>query len=174
MGVPSDFEPLHEEDPFLGRFAYDAPSVSTLRSSVALPLALLALVGTACHGSASQVQPTTPPTSAPTSTSATPTVITPGAFRYMTPGLLVTLELKTNTGTMMVRNGSGEDLGKPGLYVFDQSGKRINGKVLAAAPIADGAKASFRVQFPSEVNDKTVGLVILLFGGDNFGAFAPA
>ena len=148
--------------------------MSTLRSSVALPLALLALLATACHGNASQVQSTTPPTSVPTSKSPTSAVITPGEFRYVTPGLLVTLELKTNTGTMMVRNSSGEDLGKPGLYVFDQSGKRINGKVLAAAPVADGAKATFRVQFPSEVNDKTEGLVVLLFGGNNFGAFAPA
>ena len=84
------------------------------------------------------------------------------------------IELKTNTGTLVVDNGSGHDLAKPDLYVFLATGKRVDGKVTDAAPIADGATQTFQVQFPPEVTEKTVGLVILLFGSDNYGAFAPA
>jgi len=114
-------------------------------------------------------------TSAPTATTTTPVVITPGAFRYANAGLVVTLTLKTNTGTMTVDNGSDHDLAKPDLYVLDGStGKQIDGRVVDPQPIAQGAKQTFHVEFPPEVNDKEIGLVILLFGTDNYGAFAPA
>ena len=83
--------------------------------------------------------------------------------------------VKTNTGTMTVDNGSDHDLAKPDLYVLDGStGKQIDGKVLNAQPVPQGGKQTFKVQFPPEVNDKELGLVILLFGPDNYGAFAPA
>ena len=85
------------------------------------------------------------------------------------------LQLEDNTGTMEVDNASGFPLGKPDLYVLDGlTGARIDGSVLEAQPIEDGATASFQVQFPPEVTPKSLGLVILLFGSDNYGAFAPA
>lgn len=85
------------------------------------------------------------------------------------------LTLDGNTGSMDVDNGSGYALGKPDLYVLDGlTGTRIDGKVLDAQPIEDGATATFQVQFPPEVTPKSLGLVILLFGSDNYGAFAPA
>ncbi len=46
--------------------------------------------------------------------------------------------------------------------------------MLDAQPVEDGAQATFQVQFPPEVTPKSLGLVILLFGSDNYGAFAPA
>ena len=102
-------------------------------------------------------------------------MIHPGAFRYTNAGLVVTLELKTNTGSMQVTNGTDHDLAKPDLYVLDgTTGKQIDGKVISAAPIPQGGKATFQVQFPPGVDDKSLGLVILLFGSDNYGAFAPA
>jgi hypothetical protein len=54
------------------------------------------------------------------------------------------------------------------------TGKHIDGKVPDAKPVADGEQTTFQVQFPPEVTPKSLGLVILLFGGDNYGAFAPA
>ena len=111
----------------------------------------------------------------PTPTGSTgPVVITPGEFQYQNAGLDVTLELKTNIGTMVVKNGTGHDLAKPDMYVFLATGKRVDGKVTNAAAVPDGASQTFKVEFPPEVTDKTVGLVILLFGSDNYGAFAPA
>jgi hypothetical protein len=147
--------------------------VSSRRRSLAL-LALVA-VGAACTGSSTPPGGPTGRTSAPTATTTTPVVITPGAFRYANAGLVVTLTLKTNTGTMTVDNGSDHDLAKPDLYVLDGStGKQIDGRVVDPQPIAQGGKATFHVEFPPEVNDKEIGLVILLFGPDNYGAFAPA
>lgn len=87
----------------------------------------------------------------------------------------MTLTLKTNVGTMVVDNGADHDLARPDLYVLDGStGKQIDGKVLDAQPIPQGGKQTFKVQFPPEVNEKEIGLVLLLFGPDNYGAFAPA
>ena len=76
---------------------------------------------------------------------------------------------------MEVDNGSGYELGKPDLYVLDGvTTKTFDGKVIDAKPIADGATGDFQVSFPTEVTPKSLGLVILLFGSDNYGAFAPA
>lgn len=137
---------------------------------------LLVLIGlAACTSSPAQSSQTPHASSQSTSSPSPVGPITPGEFRYQNAGLDVALTLKTNTGAMVVDNGSGHDLGRPDLYVLDgTNGKRIDGKVLQAAPIPDGDKATFRVEFPPEVNDKELGLVILLFGADNYGAFAPA
>ena len=113
--------------------------------------------------------------SVPTGTSTAPVVITPGEFEYSNAGLLVTLELHTNVGTMVVDNGTDHDLPKPDVYVIDgTTAAHIEGKVLDAVPVAQGQTATFDVQFPRGVDEKSVGLVILEFGSDNYGAFAPA
>jgi hypothetical protein len=148
--------------------------MATLRRFVA-PAALLAVLGAGCTGDGSSVVSSGPPTSSQTATQTAPPSFTPGEFRYTNAGLVVTLKLQGSAGTMNVDNGSGFALGKPDLYVLDGlTGKHIDGKVLDAQAIADGATASFPVQFPPEVTPKSLGLVILLFGSDNYGALAPA
>ena len=150
----------------------------TLRRPVALLVLLLAAAACTKSSGSQPVSPgtgTVGATQTPSAPPTTPISITPGEFRYANAGLVVTLTLKTNTGTMTVDNGSDHDLAKPDLYVLDGStGKQIDGKVLNAQPIPQGGKQTFQVQFPPEVNDKELGLVILLFGPDNYGAFAPA
>jgi hypothetical protein len=127
----------------------------------------------ACTGDGSSTPSST--SSAPTETPTTPIVITPGEFEYSNAGLVVTLELKTNVGTMEVNNGTDHDLPKPDVYVIDgTTGEQIDGKVLDSAAVAQGDTATFDVQFPRGVDEKSLGLVILLFGSDNYGAFAPA
>ena len=146
----------------------------TLRRFVA-PVGLLLLLGAGCTGDGSSVFSTGTPSSSQTATETVPHSFTPGQFRYANAGLVVTLKLQGNTGTMNVDNGSGFALGQPDLYVLDGlTGKHIDGNVVDAQPIDDGATASFQVQFPPEVTPKSLGLVILLFGSDNYGAFAPA
>jgi hypothetical protein len=148
--------------------------MTNLRRALAIIILGVAAVG--CTDSGGPSTTGSPPTSTePTQTSAAPTKITPGEFQWINAGLDVSLTLKTNTGSMSVDNGSDHALGRPDIYVIDgTTGKQIDGKVLDSKPIAEGAKATFSVQFPPEVNDKELGLVILLFGSDNYGAFAPA
>ena len=150
--------------------------MSSLRRFVA-PAILLAVLAAACTGDTSEVTPTGSGSQSASDqpTDVAPASFTPGAFRYANAGLQVDLRLDSNTGTMDVDNGSGFALGKPDVYVLDGlTGRHIDGKVLDAQPVADGATASFQVQFPPEVTPKSLGLVILLFGSDNYGAFAPA
>jgi len=145
----------------------------TLRRFVA-PVGLLLLLA-GCTGDGSSAVSTGTPTSSQTATETAPPSFTPGEFRYQNAGLDVNLNLQGNTGTMDVDNQSGYALGKPDVYVLDGlTGKHIDGKVVDAQPIDEGATASFQVQFPPEVTPKSLGLVILLFGSDNYGAFAPA
>ena len=142
-----------------------------------VPAILVLALAVACTGGDGDDPPTdgATPTVSAGPTDATPTEFTPGRFRYQNAGLQVGLQLEANTGTMDVDNRTGFELGKPDVYVLDGlSGERIDGKVLDAQPIDDGAQASFQVQFPPEVTPKSLGLVILLFGSDNYGAFAPA
>jgi hypothetical protein len=139
---------------------------------VALASALVALLA-ACEGG--DATPVSPTVTAPTTQPTTPIEITPGHFRYQNAGLVVTLVLEGNTGTMTVDNGSGHSLGRPDLYAFEGvTGARYEGKVLEAAPIDDGDTAEFAVEFPPEITAKSVGLIVLLFGRDNYGSFAPA
>jgi len=136
---------------------------------------LLIVLGAACTGDGSDDTPTAGTATSTAPTDAGSTSFSPGAFRYANAGLQVVLQLEANTGTMDVDNGSGFALGKPDLYVLDGvTGEHIDGKVLDAQPVQDGAQATFQVQFPPEVTPKSLGLVILLFGSDNYGAFAPA
>ena len=147
--------------------------MSTLRRCIALFLIGLAAAACTKSGNSTPLPDSSGPT--PTETTTTPVVITPGEFRYTNAGLDVMLELKTNVGSMVVDNGTDHDLAKPDVYVLDgTTGQQIDGKVVEAAPIAQGETATFDVQFPVGVDDKSLGLVILLFGSDNYGAFAPA
>jgi hypothetical protein len=149
--------------------------VRTLRCPIALLLILFAATACTKDSGSQPVSPTGRSSSAPSPVTSTPVAFTPGAFRYVNAGLVVTLTLKTNVGTMTVDNGTDHDLAKPDLYVLDGlSVKRIDGRVLNSQPIPQGGKQIFKVQFPPEVNDKEIGLVMLLFGPDNYGAFAPA
>jgi hypothetical protein len=135
---------------------------------------LLAAIAVACHGggSGSALPPTG--SSPVTETPSVQVSFTPGSFKYVNSGLTVTLRLANNTGTMQVQNKTGHDLDKPSLYVEDGTdGHRIDGKVVGATPVANGQIKTFQVQFPPAVSPKEIGLVLLLFGTLNYGAFAP-
>jgi hypothetical protein len=98
----------------------------------------------------------------------------PGAavYRYANPGLLATLSLEGESGTLAIENDTGRELAPPGLYVLEaRTGARVEGEVKDPSAIPDGEMKTFRVSF-SELGTKDVGLVILLIGRDNFGAFA--
>jgi hypothetical protein len=143
---------------------------------LAVPIALVGLLATGCTGGdGSTVASGSTPASTSASQSSGPVTITPGHFRYSNAGLTVTLELKESTGTMEVDNGSGHDLGKPRLVIVDGvTTKQWDDRIAGAEPIPDGQQATFQIQLPAGVTAKSLGLINLIFGSDNYGAFAPA
>jgi hypothetical protein len=140
-------------------------------------LAVLVLVVTALGactgGDGGSTAPTGP---SPTSDVPTPAQTFTGApgtavYEYANEGLLVTLELDGSDGTLEVDNGSANDLDAPGLYVKDAvDGHEIDGEVLGSAPVAAGERATFDVTL-DDVTVEDIGLLVLLFGADDYGAF---
>ena len=141
---------------------------------VLLPaILLLAIVLTACDGGGQPSNAATKTTSAVVPTPAETFTGAPGTatYEYANEGLLVTVKLDGSDGTMDVKNNSENDLGAPGLYVLDAAdGHEVDGTVLDAAPVAAGDSASFDVKLDDMTVDD-IGLLVLLFGADNYGAF---
>jgi len=141
---------------------------------VALALAL-AVVLAACTGDEEPNGDLSGPTGGTTGTSATgPTgtlSVPPGSsvYRYVNAGLVATLDL--DAGTLEVRNETGRELSKPGFYVLDaRDGTQVDGQVQAPEPIPAGETATFDVVLDA-IERKNIGLVVLLMGQDNLGAF---
>jgi hypothetical protein len=97
-----------------------------------------------------------------------------GEFEYSWSGVDIRFSMDGNGGTLEIDNGSGRRLERPGLYAILGDGSRSDSTIADAGPIAEGERASFEVTFPASVDETTVGLVILLIGGQNWGALAPA
>jgi hypothetical protein len=93
-------------------------------------------------------------------------------YRYANPGLLATLSLDGDSGTLAIQNDTGRELAPPGVYILEaRTGARVEGEVKDPTAIPDGETKTFRVAF-SGLGTKDIGLVILLMGRDNYGAFA--
>jgi hypothetical protein len=142
----------------------------------ALLLALIGLLAGACSDDGSEgPSPATPPNS-PSAEPSGVTSVPPGSgvYVYENAGLTATVDLDDTTGTIEIVNDTGRELAKPDLYVLDaRDGHEILGRVLEARPIPNGERASFEVAFPPELDVKNIGLLILLIGTDNYGAFVP-
>jgi hypothetical protein len=92
-------------------------------------------------------------------------------YEYANEGLLVTLDLDGSNGTLAVENDSEHDLDPPGLYVKDAvDGHEIDVEVVDSAPVVAGEQATFDVKLDGITVDD-IGLLVLLFGADNYGAF---
>ncbi len=121
-------------------------------------------------GSTGSTGPTTTtviPTPAQTFTGAPGTA----TYEYANEGLLVTVDLDGSDGTLEVENDSEHDLGPPGLYVEDAvDGHEIDGEVVNSAAVTAGETATFDVRLDGITVDD-IGLLVLLFGADNYGAF---
>jgi len=93
-------------------------------------------------------------------------------YRYMNPGLVATMSLDGDSGTLAIENDTVRDLPPPGFYILDaRNGDRVNGQVKGATSIPNRETKTFRVSFGG-LSIKDIGLVILLIGHDNYGAFA--
>jgi hypothetical protein len=127
----------------------------------------------ACDGGGAPSNASTKTTSAVVPTPAETFTGEPGTatYEYANEGLVVTVKLDGSDGTLDVENDSSNDLDAPGLYVLDAvDGHEVDGAVLDAAPVAAGDRASFDVRLDDLTVDD-IGLLVLLFGADNYGAF---
>lgn len=142
----------------------------------AVPVTLVVVLLGACtpneDGNTDGATATTPATAS--SESPTPVIPTgSGEYRYENMGLVATLDLDEGTGTLEIENRTGRDLPEPHFYILDgRDGHRVEGEVEAPAPIPDGETATFDVGFEG-IEVHNIGLVVLLLGTDNYGAFVP-
>jgi len=141
---------------------------------VLLPAFLVfAIVLAACDSGGEPSNTPSKTTSAVVPTPAETFTGAPGTatYEYANEGLVVTMTLDGSDGTLDVENDSDNDLEAPGLYVLDAvDGHEVDGTVLDAAPVAAGDTASFNVRLDDLTVDD-IGLLVLLFGADNYGAF---
>lgn len=94
-----------------------------------------------------------------------------GTYEYVNAGLRVIVRIDGSEGTMEVDNGTERELPRPDLYVRDaRDGHEIAVDVVDAAPIAAGEIGTFEATFEG-IEVRNIGLLILLFGRDNYGAF---
>jgi hypothetical protein len=140
--------------------------------AVVLAVAAAGLTGCTHHGS--PAPPSTPGGSQGPVASNVKVTFLPGEFRYLFGNIDGSFSFHGSAGTLRIQNQSGDTVGPPGLYVITGDDKRFDGTVAGAAPIPKGADVTFEVAFPSEVMEKTVGLLVLTLGSDNMGAMAPA
>ena len=92
-------------------------------------------------------------------------------YRYVNAGLVATMRLDGEAGTLEIENRTGRELPPPDFYILDaRDGSRVKGEVADTTSIPDGQTMTFDVSFSGlEIDD--IGLVILLMGRDNYGAF---
>lgn len=145
--------------------------------ALALALALAALLA-ACTDDGGGGEPTGPGTGGTGNTTGgvgpTPVTTGPaarGTYEYVNAGLRVVVEIDGTEGTMEVENGTDHDLPEPDFYILDaRDGTQIDGEVAEPAPTPAGETATFAISFEG-IEVRNIGLLVLLFGTDNYGAF---
>ncbi|MGE5226051.1 MAG: hypothetical protein ACM3OO_04170 [Planctomycetaceae bacterium] len=145
-------------------------------SSLALLAALAVAALPACTGSSAVSSSAV--SSTETSAAALPTVdqpvkFVPGEYDYSYQDVNVTFSWKDGKGILTVDNGSGSQLGPPGMYVETHQQTRVDAVVKGATPIPDGKTVALDVTFPSTLKAEDVGLFAIEFGQENWGALSP-
>lgn len=111
------------------------------------------------------------------SAAPTPDLSGPGNGSYFYDGdfgVAATLEPDGSGWQLTVKNTTGDTLGKPGIYALAATdGSRIDATLTDPSPIGDGEESSFSVSFERKLAPQNMGLVVLMFGGENFGPLAP-
>ena len=138
----------------------------TLRAvTAALLLALLHSGGAACTSSNGKAGVSPSP----------PLEVAPGAYVYLSDEIEATFELRGGSGTLSVFNGTGFPLDDPGVYLLDaRDGSRVDAEVIEAAPVPDGETSEFEVAIPGAPVERHVGMIVLLAGDADLGAFVPS
>jgi len=136
---------------------------------VMLGFAVVTLGMAACTGDADPPADAeaSPQTSPPPVTSTDSYVFTDAA------GIEARITIEEEGALLTVENDTGGALPRPGVYVLDaRDGSRVDWTVVDAASAAEGEN-EWRVERPAVPEPKHIGLVVLLFGGEDYGAFVP-
>ena len=96
-----------------------------------------------------------------------------GAFRYQFQNVTATLAWDGGDGELTVENRSGKELGPPGLYAITDAQEEVPAQVTDGASIPTGGSVTFAISFPDDLEYERMGMIVLLFGDQNWGAFAP-
>ncbi|MFL5737633.1 MAG: hypothetical protein ACJ76P_09875 [Actinomycetota bacterium] len=95
-------------------------------------------------------------------------------YTYENAGVIAQMKYAPDKSTLTVTNHSGAEIPAPGIYMLDaRDGHRIAGTVQDAAVVPSGTSKDFSVTFAQQVDEANVGLMILLIGHANYGAFVP-
>ncbi|MEX0754216.1 MAG: hypothetical protein WD206_04395 [Actinomycetota bacterium] len=150
--------------------------MSTLRRYLAFSVALAAVVALVA-GCTDEAEPTpndSPSSTAPETPGPEGSVALKGKYLYQNAGLRVTADFDGNVGTLLIINKTGRDVPEPSLYIrAADDGARVQGTVEAASGIEDDKRKEFAFEFPPTVNPNTIGLLFLVMGEDDYGAFVP-
>jgi hypothetical protein len=137
---------------------------------LALRLALVTLAMAACTGDGD------PPADAEESPQTSPPPVTSTDSYVFTDAAGIEARLTLEVGdaaTLRVLNDTGEILPKVGVYVLDaRDGSPVDWTVVGAGPVPMG-RSEWQVTRPAVPEAKHIGLVVMLFGGEDYGAFVP-
>jgi len=115
---------------------------------------LLTVALAACTGGDAPPPEESPTTSPPPVTSADSYVFTDSA------GIEARIAIESEGAVLTVTNDTGAVLPRAGVYVLD------------ARAVPEG-ESEWQVERPSVPEAKHIGLVVMLFGGEDYGAFVP-
>ncbi|HSL10557.1 MAG TPA: hypothetical protein VLA82_04500 [Actinomycetota bacterium] len=137
-----------------------------------LMLILSVLLVGACERSGDDVAPS--PTAPAPTTSPPPTLSSEGFLYTSKEGIRALATFDGARGRLEVENTTGAELAAPGLYVLDAAtGAVVEADVSPTRPVADGDGATFRVRLDRPMPPASIGLVVLLIGDEDRGAFLP-
>lgn len=89
-------------------------------------------------------------------------------------GIEARLQLDGAAATLTVRNDTDAVLARPGVYVLDaRDGSKVRWRIAEAVPVPAGERMAFTVTRSPVPEAKHIGLVAMLFGGKDYGAFTP-
>jgi hypothetical protein len=145
-----------------------------LRSFVVPALLASVLLG-ACTNNNTTPDSKSTPDSTPASTSTSPSRAGPvGDYTYENAGVIAAVKYAPDKSTLTVTNHTGAEIPAPGIYMLDaRDGHRIAGTADNSVPVQTGTSKDFNVTFAQQVDETNVGLMILLIGHANYGAFVP-
>jgi hypothetical protein len=151
------------------------PRMRALRSFVVPALLASALLGACTNNNTPSDSKSSTPASTPASTSTSPSSSgPPGDYTYENAGVIASVKYAPDKSTLTVTNHSGAEIPAPGIYMLDaRDGHRIAGTVDNSVPVQTGTSKDFNVTFAQQVDEANVGLMILLIGHANYGAFVP-
>jgi hypothetical protein len=129
---------------------------------------LLTVALVACTGDDEPAPEKSPTTSPPPVTSADSYVFTDAA------GIEARIAIEGEGAVLTVINDTGAALPRAGVYVLDaRDGSRVDWTVLDAAAEVPEGESEWQVERPPVPEAKHIGLVVMLFGGEDYGAFVP-